>query len=264
MSGAAADLRLPPTTPAAFRPVLLAFCVLAAALAAIPARLFAGPTHDCSAPAELVQDPSPLPRTAAKVKSKEKLKIVAIGGGSTAGTAAGDPKKAWPQRLAEVLEERFPGLPVEVVNQGMSRQLAQQMLDRFPTDVIAEKPTLVVWETGITDAVQGVEVDEFTHTLQTGVERLREAKLDIILMDMQYSRGGSTVINYERYLEAMRRVADVNDVVLFSRWDVMRHWTETGAFDFEHVPRVERAQRASIYYNCLAERLADTIAWSAR
>ncbi len=264
MSGAAADLRLAPPAAAPLRPLLLSFCVLAASLAALPARLFAGPTHDCSAPPELVQDPNPLPRTAAKIKAKAALKIVAIGGGSTAGTAAGDPRKAWPQRLAEVLEKRFPGLPVEVVNQGMSRQLAQQMLERFPTDVLAEKPTLVVWEAGIMDAVQAVEVDEFTHALQAGVERLREAKLDIILMDMQYSRGGATVINYERYLEAMRRVADVNDVVLFSRWDVMRHWMETGAFDFENVPRIERAQRASLYYNCLAERLADSIAWSAR
>jgi hypothetical protein len=263
VTGAAVDLRLAPP-PAAFRPVLLAFCVLAAALAAIPARLFAGSTHDCSAPPELLQDANHLPRTAAKIKAKAPLKIVAIGGGSTAGTAAGDPRKAWPQRLAEKLEKRFPGLPVTVVNQGMSRQLTQEMLDRFDADVLAEKPTLVVWEAGIMDAVKAVEVDEFTHSLQAGVEKLREAKTDIILMDMQYSRGGSAVINYERYLEAMRRVADVNDVVLFSRWEVMRHWTETGAFDFENVPRLERAQRASIYYACLAERLADSIAWSAR
>ena len=60
----------------------------------------------------------------------------------------------------------FPKGPITVVNKGVPRQSAQQMLERFPTDVFAEDPVLVVWEAGITDAVRGTDVDEFAETLQ--------------------------------------------------------------------------------------------------
>ena len=44
------------------------------------------------------------------------------------------------------------------------------MASRMDREVIAWKPTLVIWETGTTDAVRGTELDEFRQTIQAGID----------------------------------------------------------------------------------------------
>jgi hypothetical protein len=98
--------------------------------------------------------------------------------------------------------------------------------------------------------------------METGLDRLKERGLEAVVMNMQYSRGTATVIPFDRYLEALRRAADVADVVLFNRYDVMRYWSEAGIFNFEEVPQGERAAFAARVYDCIARRLADALAFA--
>src|SRR5262249_23471716 len=147
-----------------------------------------------------------------KLHAGGPVKIVAIGGASTTGAAAGSAELAYPHRLQEILGQWYPSIPITVVNRGVPRQTAQQMLDRFPSDVLPEDPVLVIWETGTTDAVRGVEVEDLTAALQTGIDELKARSIDIILIDMQFSRSTTAVIDFERYLNALHRVGDVNDV----------------------------------------------------
>jgi hypothetical protein len=97
------------------------------------------------------------------------------------------------------------------------------MLERFPSDVIAEDPVLVIWETGTTDAVRGVGVDDFAATLQAGIDELKAHSIDIMLVDMQFSHSTATVIDFAGYLNTLRRVGDVNDVNVFPRFEMMRY-----------------------------------------
>ena len=145
-----------------------------------------------------------LPHLAAASRAKEPVKIVAIGGASTTGAAAGSPELAYPHRLQEALAAWFPDGADHGRQPGASpRQSAQQMLERFPSDVLAEDPVLVVWETGISDAVRGIEVDDFAAALQTGIDELKNRAIDIMLVDMQFSRSTTTVIDFDRYLKAL-------------------------------------------------------------
>jgi lysophospholipase L1-like esterase len=75
-------------------------------------------------------------------------KIVALGDSFTLGYPL-DPEHSWTQRTAEVLQ-------VSVVNKGKIRQTAKDLLDRFDTDVVAEKPGRVIIFAGIGDAIQSV------------------------------------------------------------------------------------------------------------
>jgi len=217
---------------------------------------------DCAVPAELLQDDPRLPRTRERLERGEGLRIVVIGGSSTAGTAVDSPDKSYPMRLQAALRQRSPKNAIDVVNKGVPRQTAQQMLERFDRDVFPERPNLVIWETGTTDAVRGVEIEDFARTMETGLDRLKERGLEAVVMNMQYSRGTATVIPFDRYLEALRRAADVADVVLFNRYDVMRYWSEAGIFNFEEVPQGERAAFAARVYDCIARRLADALAFA--
>jgi acyl-CoA thioesterase I len=237
--------------------LLLAGALAAAMLPPLPAAT--GGTAGCDAPEELMQIDDKLPHLAERVHASEPVKIVAIGGASTTGLAAGSTDLAYPHRLQEILTRWYPASPITVVNRGVPRQTAQQMLERFPSDVIAEDPVLVIWETGTTDAVRGVEIDEFAATLQTGIDELKARGIDIMLVDMQFSHSTVKVIDFERYLNTLHRVGDVNDVNVFPRFEMMRYWSEQNVFNFDGVAKDERASLATSVYECLGLKLAEAI-----
>jgi len=158
----------------------------------------------------------------------------------------------------------YPDVPIAVVNKGVPRQSTQQMAERFPTDVIAEDPILVVWEAGISDAVRGIEIDDFAAALQAGIDEVKNRAIDIMLVDMQFSRRTSTVINFEQYLRALHRVGDLNEVYVFPRFQMMRYWTEQNMFNFDDVAEDERARLAAKVYECIGRKLAQVIRTAVR
>jgi lysophospholipase L1-like esterase len=239
--------------------------VLAASLAGGPARHAAAADQAaCAVPRDILLDDPKLKLTGQKLRSKEPLTIVAIGGASTAGTAAGDGAAlGYPRRLEDALRQRHAGLSITVINKGVPRQTTADMVRRFATDVLPAKPTLVIWETGTVDAVRGNDVDEFEEQLAQGIAALREHNLDIMLVSMQYNPSTGSVINFEPYLEALRHAADIEDVYLFRRYEIMKYWSENGIFDFVDVPKDKRVQLAQRVYRCLAEAMADAIDYAA-
>ena len=243
------------------------FCGLAlvAVMTAGAARLAAAvEAPACAVPRELVLDDPKLKLTAEKFRTKEPLTIVAIGGASTAGTAAGDGTEfAYPHRLEEALRERHAGMTITVINKGVPRQTTQEMAARFATDVVAADPTLVIWETGTVDAVRGNDVDQFAEELAQGIAALRQHNFDIMMVNMQYNSSTGSVINFEPYLEALRHAADLEDVYLFRRYEIMKYWSEAGIFDFVDVPKERRVELAGQVYRCLAKAMADAIDYAA-
>jgi len=216
-------------------------------------------TDPCDVPDELMQVDEKLPHLAERLHAGQPVRIVAIGGASTTGSAAGSSDLAYPHRLQEILARWYPTTSVTVVNRGVPRQTARQMLDRFPTDVLPEDPVLVIWETGTTDAVRGVDVDDFAAALQAGIDELEAHGIDVMLVDMQFSHSTMAVIDFERYLNTLHRVGDVNDVNVFPRFEMMRYWSEQNVFNFDGVAKDERAGLAAKVYECIAGKLADAI-----
>jgi acyl-CoA thioesterase-1 len=213
----------------------------------------------CKVPSELTRIEDRLPHLNERLRAGGPVKIVAIGGASTTGAAAGSPELAYPHRLQEVLGRWYPNIPITVVNKGVPRQTAQQMLERFPSDVVAEDPVLVIWETGTTDAVRGVEIEDLAAALQSGIDELKTRSIDIMLIDMQFSRSTVTVIDFERYLNTLHRVGDVNDIYVFPRFEMMRYWSEQNVFNFDGVSKEERASLAASVYECIGRKLAEAI-----
>jgi lysophospholipase L1-like esterase len=239
--------------------------------------------QDCPVPASFYDSEPTVPRTAVAIARGQTMSIVAIGGASTLGGAAGSPDLAWPARLAVALTSRFPAARVTVDNRGVARETAQEMVARLnreaiapkPTvviyqypelgndmlwnEVIALKPTLVIWETGTTDAVRGTDVDEFRQTIQAGIDRLRAAEVEVVLMDMQFSRRTHAVIKFERYESVLREVTDANNVPLFRRHDIMHHWEEIGVLDLRTGDPTKFRLIAARLYDCIGRAVADFI-----
>jgi acyl-CoA thioesterase I len=218
----------------------------------------------CLAPPDLIQVSARLPHLAARVRGRQPLTIVAIGGASTRGAAAGVPDNAYPHRLQLWLNTAFPGLPITVINKGVPRQSAQEMVVRFAADVAAARPALAIWEVGIVDAVRGVEIDDFAAALQTGIDELKKWAIDIVLVDMQFSPRANTLIDFERYLDTVHRIGELNEVYVFPRYALMRYWSEQHMFNLDEVAGGERARLAASVYDCIGHQLAEAIRIAAR
>jgi hypothetical protein len=187
-------------------------------------------SDSCDVPGYLLFGESELPRVTKAVKDKQQLDIAIIGTGSS--TLAGPEGKAYPERLEAALKARLPNVAIHVTTHAAVRQTAANMWDEIKKIVREQKPALIVWQTGTVDAMRGVEPDEFGAGLNTAVEKIRTAGTDVILMNMQYSPRTETMIAVGPYAENMRWVSQQRNIPLFDRLGIMRHWSDTGVFDF--------------------------------
>lgn len=193
-----------------------------------------------------------------RMQRGEPIRIVALGSGTTMGMGA-SAGFAFPIRLKEALSARVPN-KVSVLNKGVARQTAAEMLRRIELDIVPAKPDLVIWETGTVDAVRGVELDEFALTLMQGITRLKQAGIDVILMDPQFSRRTTGVLNMHPFIERMRAIASSESVILFDRFEMMRHWSDIGFVKLEDLkPSPELTREIDKTYDCIGRLLADLI-----
>jgi lysophospholipase L1-like esterase len=216
------------------------------------------PDPSCSVPPVLLYAEGDLPLFAKRAAREGPLKIVALGSGTTMGMGA-SANFSYPTRLKEALAPTL-NRRLAVVNKGVARQTAADMLKRMNVDVLAEKPDLVIWETGTVDAVRGVELDEFAQTLMQGIVRLKEAGIDVILVDPQFSRRTAGMLNLHPFIERMRAIASSENVLVFHRYDIMRHWDDVGFVKLDDMkPSAELTREIDKTYDCIGRLLAELI-----
>src|SRR5579863_5721708 len=108
--------------------ILLALTLLCVPLAAARPETTPAPPN-CAVPEGLTEDEFRLTELAQHLRDKHAITIVAIGGASTAGTAAAAPEQdAYPRRLQNLLRQRHPGIEITVINKGIARQTTQEMV----------------------------------------------------------------------------------------------------------------------------------------
>lgn len=215
--------------------------------------------EECSVPDRFYASEPLLTKTPKMLSSRRDVIIVTLGGASTMGVAAGGLEFAWPARLAAALAERFPSKRIRVINLAVARQTAKRAVERLDRDVLSLNPTLVIWETGTMEAVRGTDVEEFRQTLQSGIDKIHATGVEMVLMNMQFSRPTEAVIRFEPYLIAMNELADVNDIPLFRRHGLMRHWAESGALDLRVEEGKKSREMAAKLYDCIGVAMANLV-----
>jgi GDSL-like lipase/acylhydrolase family protein len=237
--------------------------IVAVGLALSPAPSAAlGPEPACPTPEGFAAFEAPLPRTAKALAAGAEVVIVTLGGSSSLGGAAGGPGFSWPSRLAGALAGRFPAARIKVVNLARARQTAREGTDRLAREVLPLKPTLVIWETGTMEAVRGTGVDDFRETMQAGIDELRAAGIEVVLVSPQFSPDAEAMIHFAPYLGALRELADANDVAVFHRYGLMRRWAESGVLDLRTRESEERRRLAARVYDCIGRAMADFVSRS--
>ncbi len=124
-----------------------------------------------------------LPRTQAKLRAGEALRIVAYGDSITAGGDASTPKLIFWERWADALRQKYPRATITTTNGATGGDATVQGLARLSEKVIAQKPDLVLIGFGMNDHNRNcVAVPAFMENLRKLVDRVRgESGAEVVL-----------------------------------------------------------------------------------
>ncbi len=121
-----------------------------------------------------------LQKTKHKLASGEPLRIIALGDSLTQGWMV---RKGYLDFLAEMLEKKYPGCDVNIINRGIPGDTAEGGLFRLREDVLDGEPDLVFIQFALNDAFMGVEPGRFRNTIKLIIERIKaDTEAEILLI----------------------------------------------------------------------------------
>ena len=201
----------------------------------------------------------PLPKVTSALQAKAPLRIVALGSSSTWGTGASSRAHTYPARLEQELRMLWPDNDVRVFNAGVGGQLARHMLARIEKDVTPRQAQLVIWQTGVNDAIRGVPLDEFRQQLVYGIARLRAGGSDVILIDQQFYPSFKKLKDGPMYMAIMRDVAAQKHVPVMQRFRIMQHLISSAQFTEATLLAKDQFHLNDRAYDCLGRLLAQQL-----
>jgi hypothetical protein len=229
-----------------------------------------GETPECNTHQDIVGFKYPLRRFREALKSQRKVKVVAIGSSSTAGA---DKILPFPPRLEMMLRDHFKGSMIDVVNRGIGGQEAPEELSRFESDVIAEAPSLVIWQVG-TNAVyhyKDYNPADVATAISVGLGWLADLTMDVVLMDLQYTKamiekpGPCDPVKLPLSEDMVSKIAAAaagakQQVNVFGRFALMKSWVDSGipleSMDDQGADNLHTSKWAT---NCVTQALFEAI-----
>lgn len=213
-------------------------------------------SRDCRVPNNAVIAESPLPNVAAALQKRKVIRILAIGAAAMTGR-----RGAYIEHIETILEQAVKGLDVVVVNRGVSGELAADAARRIKTEVALTEPDLVLWQVGTNDALSYVPIDELRDTIVETIRWLKDHKVDVVLVGLQFVHRRAQDDNYRTVRELIRSIGQQENVVVVRRSEAMRLITQAAGSGGGLFP--EEFARTEAGYACLAEYVARAIALGA-
>ena len=198
-----------------------------------------------------------------KVASRLPIKIVALGSSSTGGAGASSPAGSYPSQLAEELARHWPGEEITMANRGVNGDTITGMLARLEADVIAEKPDLVLWQVGTNSLLGESPLQPQAALLHEGLSRLKAVGANVVLIDPQFAPKVIAKPNAEGMVSLIATTAKADNVCLFHRFALMRHWHEAERLPFDTFVSPDGLHMNDWSYACLAKWLGAAIAEAA-
>ena len=205
----------------------------------------------------------PLARTGRQLAAGLPIKIVAIGSSSTAGAGASLQGRAYPNRLALELARRFRSDDVNVVNRGVNGEEANDMMARFETEVMSEKPDLVLWQVGTNSLLRDRFNSATESLIHAGIRQLKPSGADIVLMDAQFAPKVLAKAGADEMVHRLAAIAKEEHVQVFRRYAMMRQWHENDRIGFDTFVSSDGLHMNDWSYGCLAKSLGIAIAEAA-
>jgi lysophospholipase L1-like esterase len=210
--------------------------------------------------------PSPpkffLPKVAAAIANGQ-LTVSAFGSSTTEGVGASSPANTYPARLEAELGAALPRAKVAVINRGQGGEEAEDFDRRLP-EVIADRPDLVIFQTGTNDAIRSVPLARFEELTRRDIEAFHKAGIDVVLMEPQYSRAVEDAPDFMAYIALVRKLGADYGLPVIRRYELMKSWLATGLLTSAELITEDDLHMADGGYRELAKAAAKTILDSSR
>jgi acyl-CoA thioesterase-1 len=211
----------------------------------------------CEVPAPDIAAPASLPNVTAALQARKTIQILAIGSSSTSGVGASSNGKTYPSQLETILEGAFKGVNIVIANRGISGEVAEITAERIKNEVVLEKPDLVLWQLGTNDALARVFPEDFEATVRSTIRWLKENRIDIVLVGLQYSSRFARDANYSAIRDSLQRLATEEKILYVRRYDAMRFIAQTRA-NLKLMSR-DNFHLNDLGYQCMAEHIAHAV-----
>lgn len=212
--------------------------------------------RDCPVSSGQVATQSPLPNIARALKERRRINILTIGASSTASR---DPQGNYYGLIEAYLENAFKGLDVEIIDRGVSGELARDASERIKLEVALNSADMVLWQVGTFDAMAQVPLAEFERTLKDTTRWLRSHNVDLVLVGMHYLRGLRTNTQYQAFRNSMKVFATKENILRIGRYEA-GEMIEKARSGGKLAPDEFRLTEES--YLCVAEVVARALATS--
>ena len=168
---------------------------------------------------EIAAAATPLPHGAAALRDRKQLRILAIGASSA--SMLGGSRDTMPL-LEQILERSIKGLDVEIINRGVSGELAAAAAERLKIEVALNHPDVILWQVGTNDAFAQVPVEEFETTVRDMLQWLKKHNVDAILIGLHYMKQLATHEHYQAIRASLRRIVAAEGVLRIGRYESRR------------------------------------------
>jgi hypothetical protein len=118
---------------------------------------------------------------------------------------------------------------------------------------------VVIWQTGVNDALRHVDLETFRLTVLEGVDRLQKQGIDVVLLDMQYFPRAERIAGFNKYLYVMREIAEQRKIPILRRFAIMRHLVKSAQFTPGQLLAKDLFHLNDVSYSCLGAFLADAM-----
>jgi lysophospholipase L1-like esterase len=211
-------------------------------------------TRACAPGASAQNGEQPLPNVAAALSSRRNVRILAIG---AAPGRVGPHGGTYTEQIERMLQGALKVTHIEIINRGVSGELAANAAIRMKNEVALEEPDLVLWQVGTNDALAYEPTAEFAATDKDQVAWLKSHKVDVVLVGLQFAPQMLRDAHYVEIRETLRRVASEERVIVVRFFEAMQILNPPG--DEPAAPPAEEFERTEAGYNCLSQYVARAI-----
>jgi lysophospholipase L1-like esterase len=211
-------------------------------------------SRDCQIGGTAIVEESPLSNVAAALQNRKQVKILTIGA-SSLGRRGSPGRHA--EMIEQILEHAIKDLDVVMINRGVSGELSTQAASRIRTEVALHEPDLVLWQVGTNDALAYVPLDKLETTIVDTVSWLKQHKVDVVLVGLQYIDRMAQDDHYKAVRELLRKTAAKENVMIVRRYEAQQLLAQAEISGGGLAPN--EFQNSETGYVCLSQYMARAI-----
>jgi acyl-CoA thioesterase I len=192
----------------------------------------------------------------------QSLKIVAIGSSSTEGIVRNARNKVYPAALQASLSRLWPEASIDVLNKGRGGETMQQTIARFDSDVIALKPSLVIWQLGVNDVLRYDGLAGRHEEIQSGLKILTDKGIPVVLLDLQYAPmviKDPDALPMQALIDHAARTGPKGRVFHFQRFAAMKQLADRHRISMAEMTDRDDLHMTDAMHSCVGQLLAEMI-----